>query len=92
MHNVCSVIFHVAWTSGASIKGHPLAMNMTSYPPLSMTSPAGLKPPPNRSIILHSRKTGDDYQQFHLQTNSTMYPGKTRTANLRFNVFFTQVL
>ncbi|XP_030205021.1 cAMP-responsive element modulator isoform X1 [Gadus morhua] len=64
-------------TSGASIKGHPLAVNMTSYPPLSKPSPAGLKPPPNRPVILHSGKTGDGYQQFYLQTNSTIYPAAT---------------
>ncbi|XP_056440010.1 cAMP-responsive element modulator-like isoform X3 [Gadus chalcogrammus] len=50
---------------------------MTSYPPLSKPSPAGLKPPPNRPVILHSGKTGDGYQQFYLQTNSTIYPAAT---------------
>ncbi|CAL8322686.1 unnamed protein product [Boreogadus saida] len=71
------VASHPASTSGASIKGHPLAVNMTSYPPLSKPSPAGLKPPPNRPVILHNGKTGDGYQQFYLQTNSTIYPAAT---------------
>ena len=86
MHNVSSVFFHVALTSGTSIKGHPKAMNMPKMP-----RPAG--PPPNRLVILHSGNPGEGYQQFHMQpVQCTMHPGKTRTSNLHLKVYFTRVL